>query len=58
MEETLERIPGDVTWELLPETYDIDVPADLERFRQLGKRIPMASAPESPAPWSSLGNIL
>lgn len=36
MEETLERIPGDVTWELLPGTFDIDVPADLERFRALG----------------------
>lgn len=40
MKETLERIPGDVTWELLPETFDIDVPADLERFRLLGEEEP------------------
>lgn len=40
MEETLGRIPGDVTWELLPETFDIDVPADLERFRQLREEDP------------------
>lgn len=43
MEETLERIPGDVTWELLPETFDIDVPEDLERFRLMGE-----NAPEDP----------
>lgn len=40
MKETIGRIPENVTWELLPGTFDIDVPEDLERFRVLGEEEP------------------